>query len=73
MHPDKNQQPGAEEAFKILQHAFELIGEPVTILYEHTLLFLLANFLPILLPGVKGVIHWRNNPSDRGTNIGLYV
>ncbi|XP_059052432.1 dnaJ homolog dnj-5 [Achroia grisella] len=28
VHPDKNQQPGAEEAFKILQHAFELIGEP---------------------------------------------
>ncbi|RVE47223.1 hypothetical protein evm_008091 [Chilo suppressalis] len=29
VHPDKNQQPGAEEAFKILQHAFDLIGEPV--------------------------------------------
>ncbi|XP_046960932.1 dnaJ homolog dnj-5 isoform X1 [Vanessa cardui] len=28
VHPDKNQQPGAEEAFKILQHAFDLIGEP---------------------------------------------
>lgn len=28
VHPDKNQQPGAEEAFKILGHAFELIGEP---------------------------------------------
>lgn len=28
VHPDKNQQPGAEEAFKILQHAFHLIGEP---------------------------------------------
>jgi len=27
VHPDKNQQPGAEEAFKILGHAFELIGE----------------------------------------------
>lgn len=29
VHPDKNNQPGAEEAFKILVHAFELIGEPV--------------------------------------------
>ncbi|CAH2236185.1 jg24080 [Pararge aegeria aegeria] len=28
VHPDKNQQPGAEEAFKILQHAFDIIGEP---------------------------------------------
>ncbi|KAJ8306574.1 hypothetical protein KUTeg_017119 [Tegillarca granosa] len=27
VHPDKNKQPGAEEAFKILGHAFELIGE----------------------------------------------
>jgi len=32
VHPDKNNQPGAEEAFKILVHAFELIGEPVSIL-----------------------------------------
>lgn len=31
VHPDKNKQPGAEEAFKILQRAFELIGEPVII------------------------------------------
>lgn len=31
VHPDKNKQPGAEEAFKILQRAFELIGEPVNI------------------------------------------
>lgn len=30
VHPDKNKQPGAEEAFKILQRAFELIGEPET-------------------------------------------
>jgi len=30
VHPDKNNQPGAEEAFKILVHAFELIGEPVS-------------------------------------------
>lgn len=29
VHPDKNNQPGAEEAFKILVHAFELIGESV--------------------------------------------
>lgn len=28
VHPDKNKQAGAEEAFKILQRAFELIGEP---------------------------------------------
>lgn len=31
VHPDKNKQPGAEEAFKVLQRAFELIGEPVVI------------------------------------------
>ena len=29
VHPDKNKQAGAEEAFKILQRSFELIGEPV--------------------------------------------
>ena len=28
VHPDKNRQRGAEEAFKILAHAFELIGQP---------------------------------------------
>lgn len=28
VHPDKNKQAGAEEAFKILQRSFELIGEP---------------------------------------------
>ncbi|KAG5325507.1 DJC14 protein, partial [Pseudoatta argentina] len=28
VHPDKNHQPGAEEAFKILVHAFDIIGEP---------------------------------------------
>ncbi|XP_041359014.1 uncharacterized protein LOC121375566 [Gigantopelta aegis] len=28
VHPDKNQEPGAEEGFKILGHAFEMIGEP---------------------------------------------
>ncbi|KAI5711861.1 hypothetical protein M8J75_003704 [Diaphorina citri] len=30
VHPDKNQQAGAEEAFKTLAHAFDLIGEPET-------------------------------------------
>ena len=29
VHTDKNNQPGAEEAFKILVHAFDIIGEPV--------------------------------------------
>ena len=33
VHPDKNKQPGAEEAFKILAHAFEIIGEPVTLIF----------------------------------------
>ncbi|XP_014789481.1 dnaJ homolog subfamily C member 14 [Octopus bimaculoides] len=28
VHPDKNSQTGAEEAFKILHHAFDMIGEP---------------------------------------------
>lgn len=28
VHPDKNRQRGAEEAFKILAHAFELVGHP---------------------------------------------
>ncbi|KAK6178775.1 hypothetical protein SNE40_011285 [Patella caerulea] len=28
VHPDKNQELGAEESFKILGHAFEMIGEP---------------------------------------------
>ncbi|XP_023028836.2 uncharacterized protein [Leptinotarsa decemlineata] len=28
VHPDKNNQVGAEEAFKILSHAFNLIGDP---------------------------------------------
>lgn len=31
VHPDKNSQAGAEEAFKILVHAFDIIGEPVNI------------------------------------------
>ena len=26
----QNQEPGAEEAFKVLGHAFEMIGEPVS-------------------------------------------
>lgn len=34
VHPDKNKQAGAEEAFKILQRAFELIGEPVSYIFN---------------------------------------
>lgn len=30
VHPDKNNQSGAEEAFKILIHAFNMIGDPVS-------------------------------------------
>lgn len=41
VHPDKNKQPGAEEAFKILQRAFELIGEPVNIYYNIRCIFML--------------------------------
>lgn len=33
VHPDKNSQPGAEEAFKILVHAFDIIGEPVSFFF----------------------------------------
>lgn len=40
VHPDKNKQPGAEEAFKVLQRSFELIGEPVSLTH---------NFLPLLI------------------------
>ncbi|KAI8509220.1 sub C member 14 [Branchiostoma belcheri] len=29
VHPDKNQLPGAEEAFKILGHAFEVLADPM--------------------------------------------
>lgn len=32
VHPDKNNQSGAEEAFKILIHAFNMIGDPVSYL-----------------------------------------
>jgi len=32
VHPDKNNQSGAEEAFKILIHAFNMIGDPVSLL-----------------------------------------
>lgn len=28
VHPDKNKQAGAEEAFKVLRRSFELVGEP---------------------------------------------
>lgn len=41
VHPDKNKQAGAEEAFKVLQRAFELIGEPVRI--EHQMFILWVN------------------------------
>lgn len=45
VHPDKNSQPGAEEAFKILVHAFELIGEPVSaVLCVFLLLLVLLKF-----------------------------
>lgn len=33
VHPDKNNQSGAEEAFKILIHAFNMIGDPVSCFY----------------------------------------
>lgn len=54
VHPDKNSQPGAEEAFKILVHAFELIGEPVSIswtlhLIVHLLLLSFPSGCPISL------------------------
>ena len=28
VHPDKNQEVGADEAFKILGHAFDVLGDP---------------------------------------------
>lgn len=37
VHPDKNNQPGAEEAFKILVHAFDIIGEPVLHIFVLTI------------------------------------
>ncbi|XP_022214363.2 trithorax group protein osa [Drosophila obscura] len=38
VHPDKNKQAGAEEAFKVLQRAFELIGEPENrLLYDQSI------------------------------------
>lgn len=50
VHPDKNSQPGAEEAFKILVHAFELIGEPVS--------WVLCVFLTILVYKNKIIIYY---------------
>jgi len=38
VHPDKNNQSGAEEAFKILIHAFNMIGDPVSFFYLLTAL-----------------------------------
>lgn len=43
VHPDKNKQPGAEEAFKILQRAFELIGEPVSQILKYVEANILAH------------------------------
>lgn len=34
VHPDKNNQSGAEEAFKILIHAFNMIGDPVSFILK---------------------------------------
>lgn len=50
VHPDKNKQPGAEEAFKILAHAFEIIGEPVSFLYllKLYLITLIVKYFPPL-------------------------
>lgn len=46
VHPDKNQQPGAEEAFKILVHAFDMIGEPERrASYDRGLFLLLQDFV----------------------------
>ena len=37
----QNQQPGAEEAFKILGHAFDLIGDAVCITFDcHSLVYI---------------------------------
>lgn len=41
--PSQNTQPGAEEAFKILGHAFELIGEPVSLCCLKKVLHLIKN------------------------------
>lgn len=35
VHPDKNNQSGAEEAFKILIHAFNMIGDPVSCILKY--------------------------------------
>lgn len=41
VHPDKNQQPGAEESFKILGAAFKLVGEPVRVVSDQFPIFTL--------------------------------
>lgn len=41
VHPDKNNQSGAEEAFKILIHAFNMIGDPVSGFYFMTVKYFL--------------------------------
>lgn len=45
VHPDKNNQPGAEEAFKILVHAFDIIGEPVRLLSLNFFKRILSRFV----------------------------
>lgn len=52
VHPDKNNQSGAEEAFKILIHAFNMIGDPVSCFYLRTALkkiFLFCVFINCIL------------------------
>lgn len=56
VHPDKNNQSGAEEAFKILIHAFNMIGDPVRleiklkiISFSHTILLFI--FCAVIIIG----------------------
>lgn len=57
VHPDKNNQSGAEEAFKILIHAFNMIGDPVSCFYLRSTLkknyfvFLLIIFYSFIFIG----------------------
>lgn len=44
VHPDKNNQSGAEEAFKILIHAFNMIGDPVSCFAYNKYLFYFSIF-----------------------------
>lgn len=45
VHPDKNKQAGAEEAFKVLQRSFELIGESVNFQIFYLLIILTHIFI----------------------------